>query len=165
MRPLRFLLAGSVTPLLLLLLPTTALAQTPRAELRDMSCTGIQAAGTDLPERTTLRLTLVDTDDHATLARQDVVTSAAGTFETTVNAQLKQVAGVHMTVQGPGGEELAFADHGMDKTMPMCNLPFTGAGGTTPLLYSGIALVTLGGVAVSLAAWRLRRAAPARQRA
>jgi hypothetical protein len=114
MRPLRFLLAGSVTALLLL--PTAALAQAPRAELRDMSCTGIQAAGTDMPKRATLRLTLVDTDDHATLARQDVVTSAAGTFETTVNAQLNQVAGVHMTVQGPGGEVLAFADprHGRD---------------------------------------------------
>src|SRR5262245_18737029 len=97
MRPLRFLLAGSVTALLLLL-PTAALAQTPRAELRDMSCTGIKAAGTGMPERATLRLTLVDTDDNATLARQDVVTSAAGTFETTVSAQLNQVAGVHMTV-------------------------------------------------------------------
>ena len=162
MRPLRFLLAGCVTALVL---PTTALAQAPRAELRDMSCTGIQAAGTGMPERTTLRLTLVDTDDHATLARQDVVTSAAGTFEARVNAQLNQVAGVRMTVQGPGGEVLAFADHGMDETMPMCNLPFTGAGGATPLLQSGVALVTLGGVALSLAAWRLRRAAPARRRA
>jgi hypothetical protein len=163
MRPLRFLLAGSVTSLLLL--PTAALAQTPSAELRDMSCTGIQAAGTDMPERTTLRLTLVDTDDHATLARQDVVTSATGTFMTTLNAQLNEVAGVHMTVEGPGGEQIAFADHGMDKTMPMCNLPFTGAGGTTPLLYGGVALMTLGGVALALGAWRLRRAAPARQRA
>jgi hypothetical protein len=162
MRPLRFLLAGSVTTLLLLL-PTAALAQTPRAELRDMSCTSIKAAGTGMPERTTLRLTLVDTDDNATLARQDVVTSAAGTFETTVNAQLNKVAGVHLTVQASGGEELAFADHGMDKTMPMCNLPFTGAGGATPLLYSGVALIALGGVALSLTAWRLRRAAPARR--
>jgi len=160
MRPLRFLLAGGV--MALLLLPSAALAQTPRAALRDMTCTGIDAAGTDMPKSATLRLTLVDQDNNTTLARQSVTTSPAGTFKTTVKAQLNQVASLRLVVAGQDGAEIAFATHKMDKMMPMCDLPFTGTGGTTRLLLTGLGLVAAGVLALALAAWRLRRTTPAR---
>lgn len=158
MRPLRFLLAGGTAALLLL--PTAALAQTPRAALRDMTCTGIVAAGTDMPKRATLRLELVDEDNRTTLASQDVTTSPAGTFKTTMHAQLNRVASVRLTVASADGRQLAFADHAMDQEMPMCSLPFTGAPDSAPLLYGGIGLMALGGLAFALAAWRLRKPAP-----
>jgi hypothetical protein len=163
MRPLRFLLAGGTAALLLL--PTAALAQTPRAALQDMTCKGIDAAGTDMPKSATLRLELVDEDNNTTLARQNVTTSPAGTFKTTVRAQLNQVASIRLTVAGPNGQQLAFADHAMDETMPMCSLPFTGAGDSTPLLYGGVGLMALGALAFGLAAWRLRKSAPGQDRA
>lgn len=163
MRPLRFLLAGGTAALLLL--PTAALAQTPRAALRDMTCTGIDAAGTDMPKSATLRLELVDEDDHTTLARQNVTTSPTGTFKTTVRAQLNRVASIHLTVAGADGKQIAFADHAMDQSMPMCSLPFTGASGTAPLLYGGAGLMALGALALALATWRLRKRTPAQERA
>jgi hypothetical protein len=155
MRPFRFLLAAVTGALLLL--PTAALAQTPRAALRDMTCTGINAAGADMPPNARLRLELVDEDNHTTLARQQVTTSAAGTFQTTMRAQLNRVASIHLTVAGADGRQLAFADHSMDASMPMCSLPFTGAGGTTPLLYGGAGLMALGALMIALATWRLYR--------
>jgi len=163
MRPLRLLLAGGAAALLLL--PTAAMAQTPHAALDDMTCTGIDAAGTDMPKSATLRLELVDEDNNTTLARQNVTTSPAGTFKTTVRAQLNQVASIHLTVASADGRQLAFADHAMDESMPMCNLPFTGASSTSPLLYGGVALLALGTLALALATWRLRKRAPAGERA
>jgi hypothetical protein len=164
MRPLRFLLAGG-TAALLLLLPAAALAQTPRAALQDMTCSGVEAAGTDMPKNATLRLELVDEDNDTTLARQDVTTSPAGTFKTTIRATLNQVASVRLTVADAAGRQLAFADHAMDEAMPMCNLPFTGAGDSTPLLYGGVGLVALGSLALALATWRLRTRTPDQRRA
>ena len=156
MRPLRFLLAGGA--MALLLMPSAALAQAaPHAALHDMTCTGIDAVGTDMPKSATLQLTLVDQGSGTTLARQSVRTSPAGTFQTTVNAQLNQVASLRLTVAGPDGAEIAFANHEMDKTMPMCDLPFTGARGSTPLLLGGGALVTLGALTLLLAARRVQR--------
>jgi hypothetical protein len=155
MRPFRFLLAGITGALLLL--PTAALAQTPRAALRDMTCSGIHAAGTGMPRNARLRLELVDEDDHTTLARQQVTTSSAGTFQTTMQARLNRVASIHLTVAGADGRQLAFADHSMDASMPMCSLPFTGASGTAPLLYGGAGLMALGALMIALATWRLYR--------
>jgi hypothetical protein len=151
MRPLRFLLAGSTLAVLVLLTPAPAMAQAAHAALRDMTCTGIDAVGTDMPKGATLQLTLVDQDNGTTLARQAVTTSAAGTFETTVKAQLNKVAMLRLAVAGPDGKEIAFADHQMDKNMPMCNLPFTGTRGGTPLLVGGGGLVALGALALALA--------------
>jgi hypothetical protein len=162
MRPLRLLLAGGTTALLLL--PTAALAQTPRAALHDMTCSGIDAAGTDMPKSATLRLELVDEDDNTALARQNVTTSPAGTFRTTIRARLNQVASIHLTVSSADGKQLAFADHAMDESMPMCSLPFTGAS-TSPLLYGGVGLMALGTLALALATRRLRKRAPAEERA
>jgi hypothetical protein len=154
MRPLRFLLAGAA--MALLLLPATALAQTPHAALNDMTCTGIDAVGADMPKSATLQLTLVDQDNNTTLAHQAVRTTPEGTFKTTVQAQLNQVAGLRLTVAGPDGNQIAFADHQMDKMAPMCNLPFTGTRGGTPLLLGGGGLVALGALSLILAARRAR---------
>ena len=155
MRPFRFLLAGVTGALLLL--PTAALAQTPHAALRDMTCTGINAAGTDMPRNARLRLELVDEDNHTTLARQQVTTSSAGTFQTNIQARLNRVASIHLTVASADGRQLAFADHSMDASMPMCSLPFTGTRGTAPLLYGGAGLMALGALMIALATWRLCR--------
>jgi hypothetical protein len=163
MRPLRFLLAGGA--MALLLMPAAAVAQTtPHAALRDMTCTGINAVGTDMPKSATLRLTLVDQDSGGTLAQQTVTTTPAGTFNTTIQAQLNQVAGLRLTVAGPDGAEIAFADHEMDKTAPMCNLPFTGARGGTPLLLGGGGLVALGVLTLLLATRRARKSGTAHER-
>jgi hypothetical protein len=164
MRPLRFLLAGGA--MALLLMPATALAQTsPHAALRDMTCTGIDAVGTDMPKSATLRLTLVDQGNNTTLARQTVTTSQAGTFQTTVKAQLNMVASLRLVVAGQDGAEIAFANHEMDKTMPMCDLPFTGTRGGTPLLLGGGGMIALGALTLMLAAHRARRHRNAGQRA
>jgi hypothetical protein len=163
MRPLRFLLAGGTAALLLL--PTDALAQAPRAALRDMTCNGVSASGTGMPKRATLRLQLVDEDDHTTLARQNVATSPAGTFNTEIRAQLNRVASIRLTVAATDGTQLAFADHAMDQTMPMCSLPSTGASEPTPLLYGAVALMALGALALALAGWRLRKPTPGQDRA
>src|SRR6266568_3612866 len=138
---------------------------TSGAVLPDMTCTGINAAGTDMPKSATLRLELVDEDNNTTLARQNVTTSPAGTFKTTVRAHLNQVASIRLTVATADGRQLAFADHAMDRDMPMCSLPFTGASDSTPLLYGSVALMALGAIAFALAAWRLRKPAPGQDRA
>jgi hypothetical protein len=156
MRPLRFLLAGCA--MTLLLMPATALAQaTPHAALRDMTCTGIDAVGTDMPKSATLQLTLIDEDKDNPLARQSVTTSPAGTFKTTVDAQLNQIARLRLVVTGQDGTQIAFANHEMDEMMPMCNLPFTGTRSGTPLLLGGGGLVALGALTLLLAARRARR--------
>jgi hypothetical protein len=152
MRPLRFLLAGGA--MALLLLPAPALAQTPHAALHDMTCTGIDAVGADMPRSATLRLTLTDMGSNTILAHQSVRTTPAGTFDTTVKAQLNQVASLRLTVAGEDGREIAFADHEMDKMAPMCNLPFTGTRGGVPLLLGGGGLVVLGALTLLLAARR-----------
>jgi hypothetical protein len=163
MRPLRFLLAAGA--MALLLMPATALAQTPHAALHDMTCTGIDAVGTDMPKSATLQLTLVDQDDNSTLAHQAVETTPAGTFKTTVQGQLNQVASLRLNVAGPDGTEIAFANHEMDKMAPMCDLPFTGTRGGTPLLLGGGGLVALGALSLLLAARRVRKTRGAGQRA
>ncbi len=163
MRPLRFLLAGGA--MALLLMPAAAVAQTtPHTALRDMTCTGIDAVGTDMPKSAALQLTLVDQDNNTTLARQTVTTSPAGTFKTTVPAQLNQVAALRLTVAGPDGGEIAFANHEMDKMAPMCNLPFTGTRGGTPLLLGGGGLVALGALTLLLATRRARKPGSAAER-
>ena len=155
MRPLRFLLAGGA--MALLLMPGAALAQTPHAALRDMTCTGIDAVGADMPKSATLNLTLVDQGNNTTLAHQKVRSTPAGTFKTTVKAQLNQVAALRLSVAGPDGDEIAFANHEMDKMAPMCNLPFTGPRGGTPLLLGGGGLVALGALTLMIAARRAHR--------
>ncbi len=162
MRPLRFLLAGGA--MALLLMPAPALAQTPHAALHDMTCTGIDAVGTDMPKSAALQLTLIDQDNNVTLAHQTVRTSPAGTFETTIRVQLNRVAGLRLTVAGEDGTELAFANHEMDKMAPMCNLPFTGPRGGTPLLLGGGGLVALGALTLLLAARRARKAGGVEER-
>ena len=162
MRPLRFLLAAGA--MALLLMPAAALAQTPHAALNDMTCTGIAAVGADMPKSATLRLTLIDQDNNTTLAHQAVKTTPAGTFKTTVQAQLNKVASLQLKVSGPDGREIAFADHQMDKMAPMCNLPFTGARGGTPLLLGG-GLLALGALTLMLSARRARKVVGAEGRA
>lgn len=63
------------------------------------------------------------------------------------------------------GKEIAFADHEMDKSMPMCNLPFTGTRGGAPLLLGGGGLVVLGTLALVLATHRARKQDSAGERA
>jgi hypothetical protein len=162
MRPLRFLLAGGA--MALLLLPAPALAQTPHAAMHDMTCTGIDAVGAGMPKSATLQLTLTDKGSNTILAHQSVKTSPAGTFDTTVQAQLNKVASLRLTVAGEDGREIAFADHEMDKMAPMCNLPFTGTRGGVPLLLGGGGLVVLGALTLLLAARRTLRSGAAEER-
>ncbi len=163
MRPLRFLLAGGA--MALLLMPATALAQTPHAALHDMTCTGIDAVGADMPKSATLELTLVDQDNNTTLAHQAVETTPEGTFNTTVQAQLNKVASLHLTVSAPDGTEIAFANHEMDKMAPMCDLPFTGTRGGTPLLFGSGGLLALGALSLMLATRHARKTRGAGERA
>jgi hypothetical protein len=53
----------------------------------------------------------------------------------------------------------------MDKTMPMCDLPFTGTRGGTPLFLGGGGLVVLGTLALVLATRRARKQDSAGERA
>jgi hypothetical protein len=142
MRRLRLLLAGTV--LGLLLLPTPARAADEHLGLHDMNCTGISAMGTGLPRSSTLDLALVDPTAHETLAERKVRTSAAGAFETRMQAALYQRLRVRLQVTGPGGERIGFAEHSMAKGAPMCDLPFTGTGRTAVLLGLGAGLLAVG---------------------
>jgi hypothetical protein len=163
MRPLRILLAGGT--LALLLIPAPAQAQAPHAAVRNMTCTGATVAGTGMPPRATLRLTLIDQDNHTTLGRQSVTTTTAGTFTTTIPARLNQVAMIRLMVTGTNGTEIAFADHQMARSAPMCDLPFTGPHGGTPLLLGSAALLALGTLILLLTTRRTREQDSARERA
>jgi hypothetical protein len=161
MRPLRLLLTGAA--LALLLAPTAARAQAAHAAVRDMTCSGADVVGTGMPTRATVHLTLVDKDSKTTLGERSVTTTAAGTFRTTIPARLNQVAMIRLEVSGPDGKEIAFADHEMDRSAPMCDLPFTGTRGGMPLLFGGGGLVALGVLALMLATRRTRGSDDARE--
>jgi hypothetical protein len=65
MRSFRSLLASGTAALVMR--PTTGLTQR-RAAMQDTSCPGIDTAGTDMLKSATVRLELVDLDNHTTLA-------------------------------------------------------------------------------------------------
>jgi hypothetical protein len=65
MRLFRYLLASG--PAALVRWSTTGLAQR-RAAMQDTSCPVIDTAGTDMPKTATVRLELVDLDNHTALA-------------------------------------------------------------------------------------------------
>jgi hypothetical protein len=122
---------------------TTGLAQR-RAAMQDTSCPGIDMAGTDMPKSATVRLELVDLDNHTALG-QNVIARPPGTFKTTVQAHLNDVASIVLTVAGADRNRLVFADHSMDQHMPMCTLHNNGVPDSTPLLCTTIGLMALGG--------------------
>jgi hypothetical protein len=143
MRRLRLLLAGGLLGALLLL-PTPAAAEDRQVGLHDMTCTSIAAMGRGLPASAPLRLALVDPAKDEVLAERTVRTSAAGAFETRLEAGLHQRLTVRLQVTGPGGVRLGSAQHAMAKGAPMCDLPFTGTSSTTVLLVLGVALLAPG---------------------
>jgi hypothetical protein len=143
MRWSRILAAGGLAAVLLL--PGAAVAEDERhVGLHDMACTGITAMGEGMPRGATLRLTLVDQDNGATLAQRTVRASAMGMFETRLPAQLNQVLGVRLLVSRTDGSRVGFADHVMAKGAAMCNLPFTGPARAAPLLALGAGSLALG---------------------
>jgi hypothetical protein len=119
--------------------------------LHDMTCTGITAMGKGLPKRTAMQLTLTNKDTGGTLAGQTVRTSAKGEFMAKLPARLNKVLSIRLTVTGPDGAKVAFADHVMAKGAAMCNLPFTGPSRSTALLLAGTAALGLGLVLVATA--------------
>jgi hypothetical protein len=124
--------------------------------LHDMTCTSITAMGKGLPKHAAMQLTLTNRDTGGTLAGQTVRTSAKGEFMAKLPARLNKVLSVRLTVNGPDGAKLAFADHVMAKGAAMCNLPFTGPSRSTVLLGAGTAALALGLVLVATAARRDR---------
>jgi hypothetical protein len=68
-----------------------------------------------------------------------------GTFKTTVQAQLNDVASISLTVAGADRNRLVFAYHSMDQHMPLCTLRNNGVPDSTPLLCAAIGLMALGG--------------------
>jgi hypothetical protein len=112
--------------------------------LHDMTCTSITAMGKGLPKRTSMQLTLTDRDTGGTLAGQTVRTSAKGEFMAKLPARLNKVLSIRLTVTGPDGARIAFADHSMAKGAAMCDLPFTGPSRTASLLLGGTASLGLG---------------------
>jgi hypothetical protein len=124
--------------------------------LHDMTCTSITAMGKGLPKSSSMQLTLSNRDTGATLAGQTVRTSAKGEFMAKLPARLNKVLSIRLTVTGPDGGKVAFADHAMAKGAAMCNLPFTGPSRSTSLLLAGTAALGLGLVLVATAARRDR---------
>jgi hypothetical protein len=157
MRWCRILAAGGLAAALLLL-PAAAVAEDERhVGLHDMSCTGITAMGDGMPAGATLRLTLVDQGNGATLAQRTVRSSATGRFETRLPAQLNQVLGVRLLVSRADGRRVGFADHVMAKGAAMCDLPFTGPGRAATLLGLGAGSLALGLALVLAGGGRDRR--------
>jgi hypothetical protein len=138
-------------------LPAAASAESKHhVGLHDMTCTSITAMGKGLPKRAAMQLTLTNRDTGGTLAGQTVRTSAKGEFMAKLPARLNKVLSVRLTVNGPDGAKLAFADHVMAKGAAMCNLPFTGPSRSVALLGAGTAALILGLVLVATAARRDR---------
>ena len=124
--------------------------------LHDMTCTSITAMGKGLPASTSVQLTLTNRDTGGTLAGQTVRTSAKGEFMAKLPARLNKVLSLRLTVTGPDGGKVAFADHVMAKGAAMCNLPFTGPSRTASLLLAGTAALGLGLVLMATATRRER---------
>ena len=112
--------------------------------LHDMTCTSITAMGKGLPASTSVQLTLTNRDTGGTLAGQTVRTSAKGDFMAKLPARLNKVLSLRLTVTGPDGAKIAFADHVMAMGAAMCNLPFTGPSRSASLLLAGTAALGLG---------------------
>jgi hypothetical protein len=124
--------------------------------LHDMTCTSITAMGKGLPKRTSMQLTLTDRGNGGTLAGQTVRTSAKGEFMAKLPARLNKVLSIRLTVTGPDGARIAFADHTMAKGAAMCDLPFTGPSRTASLLLSGTTALGLGLALLAVSARRDR---------
>ena len=62
------------------------------------------------------------------------------------------LVGLRLTVTGPDGAKIAFADHVMAKGAAMCNLPFTGPSRGVALLLTGTTAIALGLVLLASAA-------------
>ena len=124
--------------------------------LHDMTCTSITAMGKGLPASTSVQLTLTNLDTGGTLAGETVRTSAKGDFMAKLPARLNKVLSLRLTVTGPDGAKIAFADHVMAMGAAMCNLPFTGPSRSASLLLAGTAALGLG-VALVAAATRRDR--------
>jgi len=138
-------------------LPAAASAESKHhVGLHDMTCTSITAMGKGLPKSSSMQLTLSNRDTGATLAGQTVRTSAKGEFMAKLPARLNKVLSLRLTVTGPDGGKVAFADHVMAKGAAMCSLPFTGPSRSTSLLLAGTAALGLGLVLVATAARRDR---------
>jgi hypothetical protein len=80
-----------------------------------------------------------------------------GTFKTTVQAQLNEVASIGLTVARADRNRLVLAYHSIDQHMPMCTLRNTLVPDSTPPLYATIGLMALGTLFCALADGRLRR--------
>ena len=124
--------------------------------LHDMTCTSITAMGKGLPASTSVQLTLTNRDTGGTLAGQTVRTSAKGEFMAKLPARLNKVLSLRLTVTGPDGAKIAFADHVMAMGAAMCNLPFTGPSRSGSLLLAGTAALGLGLALMAAAARRDR---------
>src|SRR4029453_872161 len=92
------------------------------------------AMGKGLPASTSVQLSLTNRDTGGTLAGQTVRTSAKGDFMAKLPARLNKVLRLRLTVTGPDGAKIAFADHVMAMGAAMCNLPFTGPSRSASLL-------------------------------
>ena len=131
--------------------------------LHDMTCTSITAMGKGLPKSSSMQLTLSNRDTGATLAGQTVRTSAKGEFMAKLPARLNKVLSIRLTVTGPDGGKVAFADHVMAKGAAMCNLPFTGPSRAAAVALTGTAAIALGLVLLASAAGYERVLARVRQ--
>jgi hypothetical protein len=103
-----------------------------------------------------VQLTLTNRDTGGTLAGQTVRTSAKGEFMAKLPARLNKVLSLRLTVTGPDGAKIAFADHVMAMGAAMCNLPFTGPSRSASLLLAGTAALGLGLALVAAATRRDR---------
>jgi hypothetical protein len=138
-------------------LPAAASAESKQhVGLHDMTCTSITAMGKGLPKSTAMQLTLTNKDTGGSLAGQTVRTSAKGEFMVKLPARLNKVLSIRLTVTGPSGAKVGFADHVMAKGAAMCDLPFTGPSQNTVLLLAGTTALGLGLVLVAMVARRDR---------
>jgi hypothetical protein len=159
MRWSRVLVAGGLGAALLL--PTAAgAADKQHVGLHDMTCGGITAMGMGMPERTTLRLALIDQDKGRTLVSRSVRTSATGAFRERLDAPLNQVLSLRLLVSRTDGTKIGFADHVMAMGAPMCDLPFTGSNRAGLLLGVGGGWIGLGALLLALGARRGRATSP-----
>ena len=146
-------------------LPAAASAAETKSHvgLHDMTCTSITAMGKGLSPNAALDLKLTDRDNGSTLAGQTVRTSAKGEFMAKLPARLNKVLSLRLTVSGPDGGKVAFADHVMAKGAAMCNLPFTGPSRAAAVALTGTAAIALGLVLLASAAGYERVLARVRQ--
>jgi hypothetical protein len=139
--------------LLALARPATAVTY---VGLHDLTCGGATTEGTGMPEQSRLDVALVDPASGRVLSRDQVTTSASGTFEWRAKVSLSGMRAVRAVVRDPGrSTPVAWVEHSLARSCPLAS---TGPNRPLSLVGVGLSSFTLGVLVLIAFAYQGRHA-------